>query len=265
MKNEYMKKPNFRRIGQAFGNAGRKIAAVAAKGRERVSNYLEARRAADAHVVMTKEEARRMGGNWLAHRKRDRRELLRRVRKEGLSAVVERMEQNVIAYHNRKYQPEEVKIRKKDGSVVVLTGLDAERARMPKLEQIGRLIGARHRVLTQCQRIIETTNLRNLVDNTRPKTLRQLSDRIGRVLVRRKPFFGEMHEFPVNDAIYGEKVSISSAGLVTTEHFRDRRLTDTEEHRIKPNEIEAFKEYHRATKRWLESLNEYSKQEWAEE
>ena len=40
---------------------------------------------------------------------------------------------------------------------------------------------------------------------------------------------------------YGEKVSISSAGLVTIEYFRDRRLINTEEHRMKPEEIEHSK------------------------
>jgi len=272
-----MRKPNFRRIGQGikstgrkigqgFSAAGKKIAAIASAGRTRARNYFEARGAANTHLVMTKEEAKKMGGMQPTYRRQDKRRIMRMVRKEGLSAVVQEMEQRVMDYHTRQYQPKEVRLRKKEGSVVVLTGLDAERARIPKLEQISRLIGARHKVLTQCQRIIESTDLRRIVDNTRPKTLRQLSDSIGRVLVRRKPFVGEIREDTINESTkYGERVSISSAGLVTIEHFRDKQLLNAVEHRIKPEEIQAFKEYHNATKRWHESLNEYSKQEWAEE
>ncbi|MEK6973394.1 MAG: hypothetical protein AABW72_05125 [archaeon] len=259
-----MRKPNFRRIGQGFRAAGKKIAAVASAVRASVRNSREAQRAANEHLILTREEAKRRG-LWPEHRRADNRKIMREVRKGGLSAVVQEMEKRRIDYHSRDYQPKEVKLIKKDGSVIVLTGLDAERARIPKLKQISRLTGERRKVLGECERIIEGSDLKRLVDNTRPKTLRQLSDTIGRVLIRRKPFFGEMREYPVSNAIYGEKVSISSAGLVTIEYFRDRRLINTEEHRMKPEEIEAFKEYHGATKRWHESLNEYSKQEWAEE
>lgn len=261
MKKMYMGKPNFRVIGQA---AKEWISGLVRKRRETRRNYLEAKSAADAHVVMSKEEARRMGGDWLTRRKRDRRKLLQRVRKQGLGAVVERMEQNVIAYHTRQYQPEEVKIKKRDGSVLVLRGADAERARIPKLEQIDRLSGERRRVLGQCERIIESSDLRRVVDNKRPKTLRQLADSIGRILTGKRPFVGEIRRYKIGPTNYGERFSLSSAGSWTIEHFRDERLSSTDEYRIKPEEINAFKEYYRATRKWLESLDEYSKQEWAE-
>lgn len=259
-----MRKPNFRAVGQAFRKAGRGIANAARKGKQGVRNYFEARSAANKNVVMSRAEARRMGGMWPEYRKEDKRKIMRRVLREGLSAVVHEMEQRIISYGSRQYQPKEVKLRKADGSVRVLTGLDAERARIPKLKEISRLSGERQAVLRRCETVIINSKLSRVVEDLRPKPLRQFSDLLGKVFTRRRPYVEAIQEYRVNNSSYGTRFSISSAGSYTIEHFRDRLLVDTEEYRLKPEEVGEFKEYHRATRRWLDSLDEYQRQEWVE-
>ena len=104
-----MRKPNFRRIGQVFRAAGKQIAAVASAVRASVRNSREAQRAANEHLILTREEAKRRG-LWPEHRRADNRKIMREVRKGGLSAVVQEMEKRRIDYHSRDYQPKEVKL-----------------------------------------------------------------------------------------------------------------------------------------------------------
>jgi len=73
----------------------------------------------------------------------------RQVKKEGLPYVVEEIEHRVIEFRNhRKYQKDYVKIRDKTGVTKVLRGLDAERARLGKLNQISKASWEKKELLT---------------------------------------------------------------------------------------------------------------------
>lgn len=271
---EYQKKTSFGTIREKLALAVKKrkghLKAKTALATKRREEYLEAKDAMTDLVAITKEDAKGMSGQELESRRKYVREMVLRIKKEGLSAVVKEMERKTIPYYIRtspldRVSPLEiVRLIGADGKKTALYELDAERARILKLRQMSKLHKEIRLISESCEAIILKSHLKDLVENTRQKTLRQLSDWLGELLIAGKPFVGKPIEQTIDHVIYGKIFCLSPDGSWTLELFRNRNSQGTYKYCLMPDEIRTFEEYHRATKKWVESLDEYEKQEWHE-